>query len=158
VVKAQDTVSAVNGMISRMQFISGYSAQRARSCPDDAPIAAHSASILRTVRVAKLGNGDRRCSTRRWHAIVQKLGRRHRANLAASESYPRDLVRLSPPSYTTEYLPAGARVSISRAANVPSLNSLVNSLIAFSTTTSVSPSTRMYSFGSCPASGSLPLS
>lgn len=66
--------------------------------------------------------------------------------------------KASPSSlYTTLYRPLGpALFSPSIAATRPSLSSLVNSLIAFSTITSVSPSTRMYSFGCCPGSGSTP--
>lgn len=44
----------------------------------------------------------------------------------------------------TLYRPlAGALASLSAAAIVPSFNNLISSLIAFVTTTSVSPSTRM---------------
>lgn len=59
--------------------------------------------------------------------------------------------------YTTLYLElAGALLSPSTAAAVPSANSRFNSLIAFVTTSSVSPSTRIYSLGSWPAWGVFP--
>ena len=64
---------------------------------------------------------------------------------------------LSVAVYTTLYRPPiGALASLSAAAIVPSLSSLMSSRIAFVTTTSVSPSTRMYSFGFSPTPGSLP--
>jgi len=60
--------------------------------------------------------------------------------------------------YTTEYLPTGALLSASMAANAPSFNNRVRSDIALCTATSVSPSTRIYSLGCSPVPGSLPLS
>ncbi len=58
---------------------------------------------------------------------------------------------------TTLYRPlAGALASLSAAAIVPSFSNLINSLIALVTTTSVSPSTRMYSLGFSPFCGSFP--
>lgn len=58
---------------------------------------------------------------------------------------------------TTLYRPpTGARDSLSAAAIVPSLSSCISSRIAFVTVSSVSPSTRIYSFGFSPGCGSLP--
>ena len=52
------------------------------------------------------------------------------------------------PCQSTEYLPlVGALDSLSTAAAVASFNSRMSSRIAFFTAISVSPSTRMYSFG-----------
>lgn len=60
--------------------------------------------------------------------------------------------------YTTLYLPpTGALASLSAAASVPSFNNRINSRIAFVTASSVSPSTRIYSFGFSPGPGSLPV-
>lgn len=63
----------------------------------------------------------------------------------------------TPTFYVIVYLPlAGARLSASAAAIVPSLSRRVSSDSALPTTTSVSPSMRIYSFGSCPGPGSFP--
>jgi hypothetical protein len=56
---------------------------------------------------------------------------------------------------TTLYLP-GALESVSAAAIVPSFSSLMSSLMASCTTTSVSPSTKMYNFGLSLGPGSFP--
>jgi hypothetical protein len=65
----------------------------------------------------------------------------HFGNKAQSKMWSEE-DSISSPAQTTLYLP-GALESLSAAAMVPSLSSLMSSLIASWTTTSVSPSTKI---------------